>query len=100
MHAALVSATIAEVEGRLSQCESKELTVARAIISGGSDAADVDMVREELQRHVDERKTSIIVTVDWGREWYDSPVNIFLDSALRCVDVVLHESGEPITGTN
>lgn len=86
LRAALVRATVAEVEGRLSQYESADLDLARAVIRDCQDGEDADMILEALRRHQSEREAGADDTfTDWIRELHNSPVTMLLEDTIPTV---------------
>lgn len=83
LRAALIRATIAEEEGRLSRYDSVDLHLARAIARDCQSIEDADMILEELRRHQGEREAGASnPPTDWVRELHGSPVTAFLETTL------------------
>lgn len=86
LRAALVRATIAEVEGRLSRYGSDDLDFAQAVVRDCRDAEDADMILDEIRRHHGEREAGADnPSAAWVRELHDSPVNAFLEHTIQTI---------------
>lgn len=87
LRAALIRATIAEVDRGLSHHDSEDLHLAGIIIRDCQNADDADMILEEVWRHHVEREAGTDNhTRDGVRKIQSSAISAFLEATVRYVN--------------